>query len=103
MAARTASRRCALTFGEFCRTSDTSDFETPARAATVRMVGGRPATDSDPTPTRTGCPQVGDQDTDGLGPNIGQRARRQVHPVAELRSGLLDPAPLEPGGALAVQ
>ena len=39
-------------------------------------------------------PQVGHQHTDGLGPDIGQRTRRQVHPVAELVGGLLDPPPL---------
>src|SRR4051794_33157183 len=41
-ALRTACRFWSLTRGEFCNTSDTSDFDTPARAATVRMVGGLP-------------------------------------------------------------
>src|SRR5690349_16080931 len=41
MAARTLARRCSLTRGEPCRTNETSDFDTPARVATVRMVGGR--------------------------------------------------------------
>ena len=35
----TACRFSSAHVGEFCRTSDTSDFETPARAATVRIVG----------------------------------------------------------------
>src|SRR5882672_4846754 len=39
----TASRLAALTFGELRSTSDTSDFDTPARAATVSSVGLRPA------------------------------------------------------------
>jgi hypothetical protein len=41
-----------------------------------------------------GVPQVGDQDTDGPRPDIGQRACRQVHPVAELVGSLLDAPPL---------
>ena len=39
-------------------------------------------------------PQVGHQDADGLGPDIGQRAHRQVHPVAEFVGGLPNPSPL---------
>src|SRR6185437_9059693 len=39
----TACRFASLTRGDFCRTRDTRDFETPARAATVRIVGGRSA------------------------------------------------------------
>jgi hypothetical protein len=35
----TASRLVVLTFGELRSTSDTSDFDTPARAATVSRVG----------------------------------------------------------------
>jgi hypothetical protein len=50
MAARTAARRSSLTRGEFCRTSETRDFDTPARAATVRMVGGRAVPASEVTP-----------------------------------------------------
>ena len=38
----TACRFSSLTRGEFCSTSDTSDFDTPALAATVRMVGSLP-------------------------------------------------------------
>ena len=38
----TACRFSSLTRGEFCSTSDTSDLDTPALAATVRMVGGLP-------------------------------------------------------------
>ena len=39
----TASRRPGLTFGEPRSTSDTSDLDTPARAATVSSVGLRSA------------------------------------------------------------
>jgi len=38
-ARRTASRRAGLTLGEPRSTSDTSDLDTPARAATVSRVG----------------------------------------------------------------
>src|SRR5271165_1070073 len=38
----TASRLAGLTFGELWSTSDTSDFDTPARAATVSRVGRPP-------------------------------------------------------------
>ena len=38
----TASRLAELTFGELRSTSDTSDLDTPARAATVSRVGFRP-------------------------------------------------------------
>src|SRR5580704_235344 len=38
----TASRLAGLTFGELRSTSDTSDFDTPARAATVSRVGRLP-------------------------------------------------------------
>jgi len=41
----TARRFSSLTRGEFCRTSDTRDFDTPARAATVRIVGFGPFPD----------------------------------------------------------
>src|SRR6185369_1541134 len=37
----TASRLVALTLGELRRTSETSDLDTPARAATVSRVGFR--------------------------------------------------------------
>src|SRR3954467_10172611 len=40
-ALRTACRFSSLTRVEFCNTRETRDFDTPARAATVRMVGGR--------------------------------------------------------------
>ena len=40
MACCTACRLPALTLGEPRSTSDTSDFDTPARSATVRMVAG---------------------------------------------------------------
>src|SRR5689334_75589 len=54
-ALRTACRFWSLTRGEFCNTSDTSDFDTPARAATVRMVGGLPTEGSLAMPgSRTG-------------------------------------------------
>src|SRR6266849_468595 len=39
----TASRLVALTLGELRSTSDTSDLDTPARAATVSRVGFRAA------------------------------------------------------------
>ena len=38
----TACRFSSLTRGEFCSTSDTNDLDTPALAATVRIVGGLP-------------------------------------------------------------
>ena len=39
-------------------------------------------------------PEIGDQNADGFGPRVGQRPRRQVHPVPELVGGLLDPTAL---------
>ncbi len=42
-ASLTASRLAGLTFGELRRTSDTSDLDTPARAATVSRVGRPPS------------------------------------------------------------
>ncbi len=58
MARMTASRLAALTLGESCRTSETSDFDTPAWAATVSSVGlglGRPIR---PVPADVTSPSV---------------------------------------------
>ena len=48
------ARRSSLTRGEFCSTSETSDFDTPARAATVRIVGGRVAAEGAPSRSSSG-------------------------------------------------
>src|SRR5882724_2712649 len=56
----TASRLVALTLGELRRTSDTSDLDTPARAATVSRVGFRavwPAAATWPSSVRLGALQ----------------------------------------------
>jgi hypothetical protein len=50
----TTSRLAELTFGELRSTSDTSDFDTPARAATVSRVGFWPT-----RPEVAICPRLG--------------------------------------------
>jgi hypothetical protein len=68
-ALRTACRFSSLTRGEFCSTSDTSDLDTPALAATVRMVGGLPMEGSLAMPDLCGGrhPHVGAPYHRGLG------------------------------------
>src|SRR3954466_9560399 len=57
MARCTAARRSGLTLGEPRRTSDTNDFDTPARSATVWIVGRTVERSTTPLPSSAG-PQV---------------------------------------------
>src|SRR3954447_5108673 len=57
MARCTAARRSGLTLGEPRRTSDTNDFDTPARSATVWIVGRTVERSTIPLPSGAG-PQV---------------------------------------------